>query len=375
MNPRRPRHGDPHRAPRQLGVGGRRVDTMRHGTQRVRATAVAGGTAARRALPGCRGEAATRGRAQGLRCAPVRALPPWPDGPGKDRVRRGGTPRRPPPPPFVLHGPRWAAARRSSTVAALGSRARPTPALSMAAAPANWSVENGSTSIGTPQLSASVTLLLPPWVTARCRSAQQRTCGRYSRPASPPAARRAPAGRRTRWPTPPAHRGGRRAATTVASTSPRTDRKLPKLTYTTGRSIGGVQPRGRRRRSAARRGRRNRGTRAGAAVAVRAGSCKRRRVVEQQHVAVLRRTRPATGVELRGKARAARRSTSAVKASRTSHAPLVQGGERLPAGLERPRPGRRIAVDLVADRKGGRDGRAPRPHAARRRPRNAEPRR
>ena len=42
--PRRPRYGDPHRAPPQLGVGERRLNTMRHRTQRVGARTPTGST-------------------------------------------------------------------------------------------------------------------------------------------------------------------------------------------------------------------------------------------------------------------------------------------------------------------------------------------
>jgi len=38
----------------------------------------------------------------------------------------------------------------------------PKPLRSMASAPANWSVENGNITSGTPYVIASVTLLLPP---------------------------------------------------------------------------------------------------------------------------------------------------------------------------------------------------------------------
>ena len=176
-----------------------------------------------------------RRQASGGVCAPVRALPPWPDGPGKDRVRRGGTPRRPQPPPFVLHGPAGPrrVGRRPSV--ALGSRASPTPARSMAAAPPNWSVENGSTTIGTPQVSASVTLLLPPWVIARSARRRSVTCGRKPRANQWPGSSPSTAGSAEPMANATRTSRGRRAATTRASTSSRAERKLPKLTYTTGR--------------------------------------------------------------------------------------------------------------------------------------------
>ena len=70
------------------------------------------------------------------------------------------------------------AAPRSADVTTFGSSAAPSPAASIAAAPANWSVENGNTTIGTPAVSASVTLLLPPWVTSTAVRCSRATCGR-----------------------------------------------------------------------------------------------------------------------------------------------------------------------------------------------------
>jgi len=69
----------------------------------------------------------------------------------------------------------------SPAVAAFGSSATPIPAFCTAAAPANWSVENGNNTIGTPLVSASVTLLLPPWVIATAARRKSSTCGRNSR--------------------------------------------------------------------------------------------------------------------------------------------------------------------------------------------------
>ena len=46
-------------------------------------------------------------------------------------------------------------------------------------APANWSVENGQTSSGTPAQRASVTVLFPPWQIARSHERSTSGCGRY----------------------------------------------------------------------------------------------------------------------------------------------------------------------------------------------------
>ena len=116
------------------------------------------------------------------------------------------------------------------TVASFGASATPSRADSRAAAPANWSVEKGSTSSGTPAPSASVTELLPPWVTAAVAESSIRTCGRWDRTSQSSGSGPSAAGgvepvaiaART-----PAERS---ASETLRSTSSRTERKLPKLT-------------------------------------------------------------------------------------------------------------------------------------------------
>ncbi len=116
-----------------------------------------------------------------------------------------------------------------------GSSATPTRCRSMAAAPSNWSVAKGITSSGTPCARASVTLLLPPWLTSRSAARSSATWGRLGRisqsAGTGPSASRgvAPMAMATRT------RSCFSTAATRTSTSSRADRKVPKDTTTRGR--------------------------------------------------------------------------------------------------------------------------------------------
>ena len=93
---------------------------------------------------------------------------------------------------------------------ALGSSASPRPESSTAAAPANWSVDRGRRSNGTPAVRASVTLLLPPCETASAAAAEQRDLGQHV--AHEPGVRHRAQARPAAWSRSPARRGRRARA-------------------------------------------------------------------------------------------------------------------------------------------------------------------
>ena len=60
----------------------------------------------------------------------------------------------------------------------LAANASPTPARRRSSAATNWSEDIGPASTGSPWLSASMTVLLPPWQTTASQAARTATCGR-----------------------------------------------------------------------------------------------------------------------------------------------------------------------------------------------------
>ena len=128
----------------------------------------------KRSEPRPRGRSADAHAARSTRrlacCGPNRSLSATPSA----AARRGSRPA----------STRSARSAISLGAAALGSNASPRPARLMSSAPANWSVENGQTSSGTPAQRASVTVLFPPWLITRSHERSTSGCGSTRRRAN-----------------------------------------------------------------------------------------------------------------------------------------------------------------------------------------------
>ena len=122
------------------------------------------------------------------------------------------------------------AAVRSCAVARFGSSAAPSPPDSRSAATANWSVEKGSATTGSPAWSASITVLFPPWQMTTSQARKAAIWGRRRRTIHP-------------WGSGPSSSGGvtpeaitawkpavRSPSAIRLRTSERAERKLPSAT-------------------------------------------------------------------------------------------------------------------------------------------------